>query len=52
MCGWAMLYLYIYICMNDSGRVTLWCMLQAGVSNHVVGFLDDRASVALPEPFF
>ena len=21
--------------MSDSGRVTLWCMLQAGVSNHV-----------------
>ena len=43
-CAWAMLY------MSDSGRVTLWCMLQAGVSNHVVGILDDRASVALPGP--
>ena len=30
--------------------VTVWCMLQAGVSNHVVGILDDRASVALPGP--
>ena len=44
--------IYIYIYMSDSGRVTLWCMLQAGVSNHVVGFLDDRASAALPEPCF
>ena len=46
VCGWAMLY------MSDSGRVTLWCMLQAGVSNHVVGILDDRASDALPGPCF
>ena len=36
--------------MSDSGRVTLWCMLQAGLSNHVVGFLDDRACEALPGP--
>ena len=40
MCGWAML-------LSDSGRVTLWCMLQAGLSNHFVGILDDRASDAL-----
>ena len=28
------------------------CMLQAGVSNHVVGILDGRASDALPGPCF
>ena len=28
------------------------CMLQAGVSNHVVGILDDRASDALPGSCF
>ena len=37
---------------SDSGRVTLWFMLQAGLSNHFVGILDDRASGALPGPCF
>ena len=39
VCGWAMLY------MSDSGRVTLWCMLQAGVSNHVSEHVRCRPSV-------